>query len=295
MVRRLNRRRILEHEESTEDLGPRDDRGRQARDAIGRLVAVQLEQERLRRVEDVDPGPEAEGRREHEPADRPVAEAAIDGAPDDRPDRGHRADIPLRLEPEIVHEAEGYEHRHPEHRRPDHVGDPKVRRLGDDAARHGPDEHRHAADDLGPAEDVLEMAGEARRLEGVDEPRLGGAREEREAESEQDRGDRPAPQRRVRLPHQQVEQRGEQERRGAEQVGEATAPGVGDDAGRDLEEHLPDREERVRREGLRVVQAGVEQEDRVDPPDERRRERREEGQDEIRALDVPGVLGLGNR
>ena len=46
--------------------------------------------------------------------------------------------------------------------------------------------------DLRPAEHRLERALEARRGERVDEPRLGRAGEEREAEPEQDRGDRPA-------------------------------------------------------------------------------------------------------
>ena len=71
--------------------------------------------------------------------------------------------------------------------------------------------------------------------------------------------------------------------------------GVGDDAGRDLEDDLAEGEEGVGREGLRVVEAGVEQEERVDAPDERRRERREQGQEQIVALDRAGRVGHRRR
>ena len=87
------------------------------------------------------------------------------------------------------------------------------------------------------------------------------------------------------LPHDQVQQGRDQERRRAQQEREPAAAGVGDHPGRDLEQHLADREERVDREGLRVVEAGVEQEQRVDAPDERGSQRREQGQDEIGPLD----------
>ena len=185
--------------------------------------------------------------------------------------------------------------RHAQHRRPDQVRDAQVRHLRDEAARDRADQHRHAADHLGPAEDVLEVAREAGRLQRVDQPRLGGAGEEREAQAQQDRGDRPAPQRRVDLPHHQV-QEGRHEQRGrAEHVRELPAARVGHDAGGHLEDHLADREEGVGRERLRVAQARVEQEDRVDAPDERRGQRRQERQDEIRALDRARGVSHGSR
>ena len=85
------------------------------------------------------------------------------------------------------------------------------------------------------------------------------------------------PRRRVDLPHHEVEERGQEERRRSEHVRELAATRVGDDPGRDLEDHLAESEERVRRESLGVVQPGVEQEDRVDavqpaPPEPRARQ-----------------------
>ena len=58
-------------------------------------------------------------------------------------------------------------------------------------------------------------------------------------------------------------------RDGAEQVGEPTAARVGDDAGRHFEQHQTGGEERVGRKRLRIAQPRVEQEQRVDAPDER--------------------------
>ena len=92
------------------------------------------------------------------------------------------------------------------------------------------------------------------------------------------------------LPHEQVEKGGHEQRRGTEQVGEAPATRVGHDASRHFEHDLADREEGVGGEGLRVVQACVEQEDRVDAPDEGRRERRQERQSEVRPLDSLGRI-----
>ena len=63
--------------------------------------------------------------------------------------------------------------------------------------------------------------------------------------------------RRLDLPHDEVEQRGAEQRGGTEQEREPPSARVGDDAGRDLEEHLADGEERVGRERLGVVEPGV--------------------------------------
>ena len=86
----------------------------------------------------------------------------------------------------------------------------------------------------------------------------------------------------------QVEQGRDEQRAGAEQEREAAAARVGHHAGGDLEQHLPDAEEGVRREGLGVAEARVEQEQRVDAPDERGRQGREQGQHKVGALDTLG-------
>ena len=56
----------------------------------------------------------------------------------------------------------------------------------------------------GATEDGFERAIEASRRECIDEPRLGRPGEEGEAESEEDRGNGPAEQRGMDLPHDQV-------------------------------------------------------------------------------------------
>ena len=74
-----------------------------------------------------------------------------------------------------------------------------------------------------------------------------------------------------------------------EQEGAAAPGGVRDHAGRDLEQHHPGGVGRVRDEDLEDVEAGVEQEERVDAPDHRRGEREEAGDREVGAHDPPGV------
>ena len=198
-----------------------------------------------------------------------------------------------RREADVVHEPPRDDERHAEHRRAQQVGHAQVGRLGDHAAEHRPGEHRRAADRLGPCRRPFRGCPEAGRRQGVDQPRLGRAREEREPEAEDDRGHGPADERRVDVPHDQVQQGRDEQRRRPEQEGEAPAARVGDDPGRDLEHHLPDREERVGRERLVLSRPGVEQEEGVDAPDERRGERGQQGQDEVGALDGSGGVGHG--
>ena len=120
-----------------------------------------------------------------------------------------------------------------------------------------------------------------------------GAREEREAEAQERRGERPGPEGRRGVPHQQIERRGRGERDRAEQVGGPPATRVGDDSGGHLEDHHAGGEEGVGGERLCVAQAGVEQEERVDAPDERGRERMEEEQQQVDALNPGGGGPVG--
>jgi hypothetical protein len=69
----------------------------------------------------------------------------------------------------------------------------------------------------------------------------------------------------VDLPHDQVQERRDEQGPGTEQEREPASTRVRHDPGRDLEQHLADGEERVGRERLRVAQAGIEKEERVDP------------------------------
>ena len=127
--------------------------------------------------------------------------------------------------------------------------------------------------------------------ERVDQPRLGRAGEEREAEAEQDRGDRPAPR----------AARGSATSRGTAASRAAASPAPSRNEKRRPRVSAttpvgtskitwPTREERVRGECLGVAQAGVEQEERVDAPDERRRERREQRQHQVGSLDRPRLV-----
>ena len=61
---------------------------------------------------------------------------------------------------------------------------------------------------------------------------------------------------------------------------------VGDHAGGNLEDDHADGEEGVGREGLGVVEPGVQQEERVDAPDERGSQRRQQRQQQVDTLDL---------
>ena len=95
----------------------------------------------------------------------------------------------------------------------------------------------------------------------------------------------------MHVPHVEVQQRREQQRPGAQEEAEAPAARVGHDAGGNLEDDLAEAEERVGGEGLGVAQPGVEQEERVDAPDERGGKGREQRQDEVDPLDGSGRIG----
>ena len=279
--------------EPAHDLGAGHEGRGQAGDAVGGLVAVQLQQVRLRGIEDVDPGAGREGRGEHQPADRRIAEASVDGTADHRSHRGARTDPRAGVNPRSCMNRKATTNVTPSIAARSTYGTPRLVAW----AMTPPDTEptSMAAPPIVWARPKTPSRWPVKPVafERVDQPRLGRPGEEREPEAEQDRGDRPAPQRRVQLPHHEVEERGEQQRRGAQQVGELAAAGVGDHPGRDLEDHLPEGEEGVGRECLRVVQAGVEQEERVDAPDERGRERVQQRQQQVGSLDLAGRIGHG--
>src|SRR5690606_37873858 len=116
------------------------------------------------------------------------------------------------------------------------------RELCDHAAGHRTAEHRAAVDDLTSREHVLELtlvcevAAVSKRIH---QPRLRGAREEGEAESEQGRADGPTPEGRVQLPHAEIRERGECEHRRADQKRCSATAGICHDAGRNLEQYEP--------------------------------------------------------
>ena len=212
--------------------------------------------------------------------------------PEDRP---HRLDRPLRSvgrEADVAHREEGDDEHEREDARSQQERHAQVGQLRDDTAEHRAGEHGDAADDHPLREDRLELALVTARLQGVDEPRLDRAGEEREPEPEQHRHERPRPERRAPHPHQPVQ----------DVAAESTSVPSRYDARRPtVSATMPvgiskidhaEREEGVRGERLEVGEAGIQQEEGVDAPDERRRERVAEHQDQIGALDAAGRRDL---
>ena len=187
-----------------------------------------------------------------------------------------------------LHDGEGDDEHDREHDPAQHERHPQAGDLGDVAAGDRPGQHRHPGDHLAAAEDLLQLSGEPGRLQRVHQPGLDRPGEEGEAEPQQQRDDRPGPERPLDLPQHHVEDGGDRERDRAEQVGDPAPDRVGDDPGRDLEDQHAGGEEGVGGEGLEVVEARVEQEDRVDPPDERGGERVAQQQHVVDALDGAG-------
>ena len=165
-------------------------------------VAVELEQVGLQGVEGVDADAAGEQRAQHQPLDRRHPPPVVDRVRGDLPHLGHRPLSLLGREADVVHEPEGDDEHHRQDGGPDQERHPEAGRLGDQAAGDRAGQHRDAGDDLPAAEDRLEVAVEAGRRERVDEPGLDRAGEEREPEPEQDRGDRPFPERRLDLPQE---------------------------------------------------------------------------------------------
>ena len=201
---------------------------------------------------------------------------------------GQRVPAAARREADVPHQHEGHANMTTSTTARSTNGAPEVRRLGDVPA---------ATDPISIATPVTTWPGRtprrgcpsiARRVQRVDQPGLDGAGEEGEAEAEQQRDDRPRPERRRRSPRAGRTGPVVTARVTVPSRYEPAAPTVRDDPCRHLEQDHAGGEEGVRGEGLEVRQPGVEQEDRVDPPDQRRRERVPEHQDVVGARDGGG-------
>jgi hypothetical protein len=93
----------------------------------------------------------------------------------------------VRCESHIPHARERKHETDAQQDRADHVGQTQVRHLRDDAAGDGSAEHGRAFDHLSLRQHRLERAAlreVAAVGQRIDEPRLDGPREEREAEAE---------------------------------------------------------------------------------------------------------------
>ena len=149
--------------EPAHDLGAGDDGRRQAGDAVGGRVAVELEQVRLHGVEGVDADASRERRGQHQPAHGRLRRPPSMEPRSDLPDRGHWADARLGREAEVVHEEEGG---HEGHARAGPRGAGRARRGSSAGRRRRPAPSRSASPRRprsGPREDRLEVAREAGR------------------------------------------------------------------------------------------------------------------------------------
>jgi hypothetical protein len=192
----------------------------------------------------------------------------------------------LRREAEVVHREESHRERQPEQNRTHDVRDAEMGGLRQEPSPHGSDQHRDAGNHLPASEDGIELAFESGKRERVDEPGFGRPGKEGETEAKENGCNRPPKEMCVRLPHGEIEQRRKKERDCAEQEGDAPSAGVGEHAGGHLEEDLACGEERVHAERLGVGEPRIEEKERVDPPDERRRQRRQKREQEVGRLDA---------
>ena len=260
VVRRANSLPHERNRQASGDLRAGNDRGRQTGDAEGVLIAIQLQQVGLHRIEGVDADTGRERGREHQPPHGAIAKPVVDRRLQDPARLMKCATSSHRGEAQVFHDEERRHERGSEYHRSDHVWHAEVGGLRNESAGDGSCEHRRPGCDLSLGEHRLEVALEPCVREAVDQPCVHRAREEREAKPYQHRRSRPSPERGTNPPHQQVQQRGHQKRRRAEQERHAAAASVRDDTGRDFEEDLARGEERVGGKRLDVAQSGGEEE-----------------------------------
>lgn len=131
---------------------------------------------------------------------------------------------------------------------------------------HGADEHGDPLGDGTTGKDRIHSGRVADRGQRVDHPRFNGASEERIAKAQQ-RGCQHERQE-ARLDHAEpgVQQRGNKEYADAHQVRGPTTDGVGNDPRGHFKDDVTGGEGGVRDHDAEYVEAGVQQEERVDDP-----------------------------
>ncbi len=194
------------------------------------------------------------------------------------------------LEAEVAHHQQAEQERRHQHHGAQHVRHPEVD-LAEEAARRRADQHEDAEHDPVAGEDRLQAPLVADRVEGVDHPGVDGAGVEGVADAQQGGGRDEGPDAVAGQAEAHVEQRRDEDGADREQVRDAAADRVRDDAGRHLEHHLRDRVGGVDEHHLEDVEAHREQEQRVDAPDQRLRERGRRGDAVVRADDALRVHG----
>ncbi len=182
----------------------------------------------------------------------------------------------LRLETDVVHPEE----REDKEKQQEHRTHDEGNREVDLTKQPSPDcahQHRCAADHLPVGEDTIHRTFVAQTPNAVDEPRFHRPRIERVAKPKEHGNDREGDYSPAYLGECHIGKGRCREHKHGQQKGDAPPHCVGHNAGRDLEQHRPDRESGIGEEDLRDREAGVEEKQRVDSPDDRSGERVDPG------------------
>jgi len=190
--------------------------------------------------------------------------------------RGLRRESPQRdrpgLEPDVMHPEEGKEEQRYEQTRADEKWEREVD-LAQKAATDRSNKHRHTADDLTGGENPIHISVEPQRTYSVDEPCLHCARIEGVSEAHEHGDQREADDASANLCKADVCEGRRCKDDEREQERGPASDRVGNDAGRNLEQDGPDGERCVGDKRLSDRQPCAEEEQGVDPPDDRSGER----------------------
>ena len=182
----------------------------------------------------------------------------------------------LRLETDVVHPEEREDEEKQQEQRSHDERNREVD-LTKQPSADCADQHRRAADHLPVGEDTIHRTFVAQTANAVDEPRFHRPRIERVPETKEHGNDREGDHSPADLGECHIGKGRRREHKHGQQEGGAPPHCVGDNAGRDLEQHRPDREGGVGEEDLGDREAGVEEKQRVDTPDDRSSERVDPG------------------
>ena len=156
-VRRRRDAPEMRHDQAARDLCAGDDSRRQAGDHKGALVAIQLEEVWLHRVEGIDRHAARERGFEHDPSDGRVAEPMRDRCAQDASDFLHEAFVANRRESDVAHEHVGEPKGDHQDERTQQIGNSQVGRLRDEPSSNGSAQHRGALNDLAFRKHRLEL------------------------------------------------------------------------------------------------------------------------------------------
>ena len=192
-----------------------------------------------------------------------------------------------RLVSEILHPPPCRQDHHEEEDRAQDIRKSQAD-LAQEPAGNGPHQQSRAGDRLPSPEDSLHASLVTGGFERVDEPGFGGPGEEGETEPDQGRDQDPPPDACLHVPEPEIGSGGHHQGRRSQDERDATPEGVGDHTCRHLEDHHPCRVGGIGDECLGQAEPGIEQEQGVDPPDQRGGQCLEEDQGQVGPLHCLG-------